>query len=185
MLPIIIPIIVVISMAVKLDSSGSVFYLGVRTGRYGKPFKIYKFRTMVPDAEKIGGGTTALNDPRVTGLGAFLRKYKLDELPQFFNVLNGSMSFVGPRPELSAYTDNYKDFEKCILDVRPGITDLSSLEFSSLGECVGSDDSDRIFEEKILPIKNQLRVKYVQTQSFFLDIKIIIKTVFKIIKQKI
>lgn len=170
------PFFSIIGLLIKLDSSGPVFYKGLRTGRYGKPFYIFKFRSMAMNAEKQGGDTTVYKDPRITKIGAFLRKYKIDEIPQLLSVLKGDMSIVGPRPELLAYTEKYANSEKCILEVRPGITDFSSIEFSSLDELVGSVDADRVFEEKILPIKNRLRVKYVREQSFLSDMKIIFKT---------
>lgn len=178
-----LPIFVIIGILIKLDSPGAVFYRGIRAGRYGRPFRIFKFRTMVQDAEKLGGGTTALGDPRITKIGVFLRRHKIDELPQLLNVIKGEMSIVGPRPELLQYTQNYTRAEKCILDVRPGITDLSSIEFISLDERVGHEDADRIFEEDVLLTKNRLRVKYVQEQSVLLDMKIILKTILKILSK--
>jgi len=171
-----LPFFVLTAVAIKIDSSGPVFYRGVRAGRLGKSFRIFKFRTMLPDMEKSGGDTTALNDPRITRIGSFLRKYKIDEMRQLINVIKGDMSIVGPRPELFAYTVQYSDEEKCILDVRPGITDLSSIRFHSLDQCVGTSNVDNIFEEHILPEKNRLRVKYVKERSFWLDIRIILLT---------
>jgi len=132
---------------------------------------------MVQDAETIGSGTTALGDSRITLVGAFLRKYKIDELPQFINVIIGEMSIVGPRPELLEWTQQYSEDESCILDVKPGITDLSSVEFNSLDECVGPTDAHRVFKDEFLSRKNQLRIKYVKERSFWLDIKIILKTI--------
>ena len=175
------PVLVLIVLAVRIDSPGPVIYKGLRAGRGGRPFRILKFRSMVVDTERIGGGTTALNDPRVTAIGAFLRRFKLDELPQLFNVVNGEMSIVGPRPELLQYTSRYTVEEACILSVRPGITDLSSLEFSSLQDWVGEQDADRVFEERILPRKNALRVEYVRNRSFWLDMKIIGGTFLKVV----
>ena len=172
-----------IAIIIKATSPGPAFYLGFRTGLGGKPFKIIKFRTMVVDAEKLGGGTTAFNDPRIFPFGRVLRKYKLDELPQFINVLKGEMSAVGPRPELPQYTDQYHDDELLILSVRPGITDFSSVEFSSLDEIVGAGDADKVYEERVLKKKNQLRIKYVKEQSFLLDIKILFKTLACLFKK--
>ncbi len=174
---ILLPFFLIIAILIKITSEGPVFYRGIRTGRHNKTFRIYKFRTMRPNLEKPGGDTTALNDPRITKIGSFLRKYKLDEFPQLINVLKGEMSIVGPRPELVAYTSQYNQEEKCILSVKPGITDFSSIEFHSLDKCVGAEDVDKIFEETILHKKNQLRMKYVKEKSFFLDMKIIVKTV--------
>jgi lipopolysaccharide/colanic/teichoic acid biosynthesis glycosyltransferase len=168
---------------VSLDFPGPVFYKGIRSGRYGKKFYILKFRTMFVNSEKEGGDTTAYQDPRVTRVGTILRRYKIDEIPQLINVLKGDMSIVGPRPELLAYTEQYDDTQKCILNVKPGITDLSSITFSSLEKYVGSREADGVFEEVILPIKNQLRVKYVRERTFLLDIKIIMRTAIKLLSK--
>jgi lipopolysaccharide/colanic/teichoic acid biosynthesis glycosyltransferase len=177
------PLLGAIAILVALDSRGPMLYRGIRTGRYGRPFRILKFRTMVPDAEKVGGGTTALGDRRITRVGHVLRRYKLDELPQLFNVLKGDMSLVGPRPELPRYTDRYRGEERLILSVRPGITDFSSIRFASLDEMVGAQDADRVFETAVLPQKNQLRVRYVKEASFFVDVKILFLTAAKIIEK--
>jgi len=142
----------------------------------GRQFRIWKFRTMVVNAEKIGGGTTALNDFRIFRFGGLLRKYKLDELPQIFNVIKGDMSLVGPRPELPQYTEQYEGDELLILSVRPGITDYSSMKFNALDEVVGAGDADRVFEDTVLTRKNELRIKYVKERTFFGDIKLILQT---------
>lgn len=175
------PLLLVAALAIKGTSTGPVFYRGVRTGRDGVPFRVFKFRTMVQNAEQVGGPSTGQNDPRVTRVGSFLRKYKIDELPNLINVLRGEMSLVGPRPEVPQYTAWYEGDEKLILTVRPGITDLSSIEFIDLAAHVGSDDVDATFEKEVLPIKNQLRVKYVKTRSFWGDIVIILKTLKKML----
>ena len=177
------PLYCIIALLIKLDSSGPVFYRGIRTGRHGKEFKIFKFRSMINDAENLGGGTTALFDKRITKSGAFLRKSKLDEIPQLFNILKGDMSFIGPRPELPRYTSIYQGDEQLILYVRPGITDLSSLEFISLDEIVGSDNADEVYEKYVLKRKNELRIQYVIDQSFGLDFKIFLKTVADVLKK--
>lgn len=179
-LPILMPIYLVISILIKLDSSGPIFYRGVRAGKNGKEFRIFKFRTMILDAEMIGSGTTALNDVRITRVGKVLRRYKLDELPQIFNVIKGDMSIVGPRPELLKYAAMYKGDEKLILSVRPGITDYSSIKFSALDQLVGEVDANRVFNEKILPQRTALRLKYVKERTFSGDIRLILLT-FKII----
>lgn len=176
------PAIIFIAIVVKCTSEGPIFYRGVRAGRFGKPFRIYKFRTMVINAEQCGGMSTAKDDPRITTIGKFLRSYKLDELPQLFNVLIGDMSFVGPRPEMVAYTDLYTDEEQLILSVRPGITDYASLEFIRLGDILGNDDPDRVYEEHIRPLKNALRVKYVREQHFWGDIMIILRTLYRVVR---
>ena len=138
---------------------------------------------MIPNLEKVGGDTTALNDPRITRVGRYIRKCKFDELPQLLNVLIGDMGLVGPRPELPYYTDRYTKKEKEILKIRPGITDLGSLEFHSLGKCVGDNDVDRFFEKNILAEKNRLRLEYVQRMSLWLDLKILTKTAGLILKK--
>jgi lipopolysaccharide/colanic/teichoic acid biosynthesis glycosyltransferase len=178
-----IPIFILISVAVKLSFNGRVFYLGERTGLNGKPFKILKFRTMYENSDK-GPSTTSKNDKRITFVGRFLRKYKLDELPQLFNILIGDMSFVGPRPELKKYTDLYKGDEKLIITVKPGLTDFSSIYFLNLNELIDDENPDKSFEEKILYKKNLLRVEYVKKQSFLLDIKLILQTLVKLFSFK-
>lgn len=172
------PVLMAIAGLVKRSSPGPVFYRGVRTGRFGRPFRIFKFRSMVVDGERRGGTTTGHNDPRITPIGRILRAYKLDELPQLLNVLCGDMSFVGPRPEVAEYTDRYTAAERRILDVRPGITDLASLEFSDLQEHVGADDPDRVYRETILPRKNRLRLEYAERHSLALDARILARTVW-------
>ena len=179
----ILPLFPVVALLVRLDSSGPVFYRGIRAGKGGKPFRIYKFRTMVEDAERIGSGTTALNDNRITFTGKFLRKYKVDELPQFLNVLKGDMSIVGPRPELLEYARVYEGEEKLILSVRPGITDYSSIRYSALDELVGEVDANKVFNEKILPERTALRLKYARDHTFWGDINLIFLT-FKTILMK-
>jgi len=175
------PLLIVIAVLIKLDSDGPVFYRGLRTGLHAKPFRIFKFRTMVQNAEQLGGGSTAKDDPRVTRVGRVLRRYKLDELPQLLNVLRGEMSIVGPRPELPEYTQLYSGEEKMILTVRPGITDYASLEFIRLGEILGNEAPDRYYEEKVRPIKNALRVKYVKGRTFYGDLKLIARTLARIV----
>ncbi len=177
------PFLFLIALAVIIDSGLPVFYRPNRGGYKDKTFRIFKFRSMVKDADKIGGGTTALNDKRITKVGAFLRKTKLDEIPQLFNVLGGSMSFIGPRPELLRYTDKYGGMEKWILQVKPGITDFSSINFISLDEIVGENDADEMYEKYVLKRKNQLRLKYVAEVSFQTDLKIFFNTVLKVVKK--
>jgi len=179
------PLFIFIASLVKLGTSGPIFYRGVRTGLHGEPFKIFKFRTMLPDAEMLGGQVTTKDDPRVTRLGKSLRRYKLDELPQLINVLKGDMSIVGPRPEVQEYTQLYTEKERLILQVRPGITDYASIEFVQLDEVVGSESHGLVFEKRvqqILSVKNSLRLKYVKEQTFSGDIKIIIMTLVKLVK---
>ena len=165
------PIIILSSILIKLSSPGPIFYRAPRAGQYGKKFLIIKLRTMYPGSDKFSG-TTYLEDPRIIKYGLFLRKYKIDELPQFINVLVGEMSLVGPRPELLDYVKRYKGNEIKILNVKPGITDYSSIYFFSEESFVGKKNAKKVFDKKILPIKNSLRLKYVNEQSFYTDMKI-------------
>lgn len=177
------PLFVVIAAAIVVESGFPVFYKAERGGYNGQTFKIYKFRSMVKNADKIGGGTTALNDSRITKVGNFLRKTKLDEIPQLINIIKGEMCFVGPRPELLKYTRQYVGVERYILKVRPGITDYSSVEFINLDEIVGSENADEMYEKHVLKHKNQLRIKYAATVSLKTDFKLFFKTVFKTIRK--
>ena len=177
------PLLVSIALAVKMSSSGPVFYRGTRSGRHGRTFRIFKFRTMVANAEAMGGPTTGTNDPRVTRVGRFLRRTKLDELPQFLNVLVGDMSLVGPRPEVLQYTSQFQGEELLILQIRPGITDYSSIEFANLDDLVGNQDPDAYFREHVLPRKNALRVKYAKEWSLRGDLRILWATVFRVLRR--
>ena len=170
------PFYLILSLAVIVEDGFPVFYRADRGGYLNKPFKICKFRSMVKNADKIGGGTTALNDPRITKIGNILRKTKLDEIPQLGQVFLGKMSLIGPRPELLRYTDQYEGEEKDILKVRPGITDFSSVEFINLDEIVGGDNADEMYEKHVLKRKNALRVKYAYEVSFRTDVYILFKT---------
>lgn len=178
------PLFLIISLIIIIDTGFPVFYKPLRAGYKNKPFHIYKFRTMVKDADK-GDGTTALNDPRITRSGKILRKLKLDEIPQFINVLNGTMSFIGPRPELLRYTEQYIDEEKLILEVRPGITDFSSIEFINLDEIVGEENPDEMYEKYVLKKKNELRVKYAKEVSAKTDAMLFINTFLQVLKKAI
>ncbi|MDB2446868.1 sugar transferase [Candidatus Pelagibacter bacterium] len=178
------PIFILISIIIKITSPGEVFYKGIRAGKNDINFKIYKFRTMVQDAENIGGPSTALNDFRLTKIGRFLRRYKLDELPQFINIIKGEMSLVGPRPQVVYYTDQYKGEFKLILSVKPGLTDLASLYFLDMDNVLGNQNVDEKYASEIEPIKNSLRLRYVKEKNFLLDIRILIETVFSIVGLK-
>ncbi len=172
------PLLVLTAAAIKINSRGPVFYRGVRARRNGLPFRIYKFRTMVLDADKLGGSSTPEDDPRITRIGALLRKYKLDELPQLLNVLLGDMSFVGPRPQVLDVAQQYPPEKQPLLSVRPGITDYASLKFRDEGAILrGSDDPDRDYFEKIDPEKTRLGLVYVRSHSLVTDIRIIAATV--------
>jgi len=178
------PLFLIISILIKKEDGGPIFYPGTRIGRFGEPFKMYKFRTMVVNADKIGGHSTADDDPRLLKIGKFLRKCKLDELPQLINVLKGDMSFVGPRPEVQHYVNMFTEEEKAILSVRPGITDWASLWNSDEGAILaGSKDPEKTYMEEIRPEKMRLQLKYVREQSFWVDMRIIFLTLLKLIKR--
>ena len=176
-----IPIFILISIFIVLETGFPIFYRAQRGGYKGKPFRIIKFRSMVRDAENIGGGTTALHDPRITHCGAWLRKTKLDEIPQLINIIRGEMSFIGPRPELIKYTNHYDEIELNILEVRPGISDFSSIAFINLDEIVGAQNADEAYERLVLNKKNQLRLCYIARISFITDFKLFFQTVYMVI----
>ena len=178
-----IPIYLIIALKIKIDSEGPILYKPLRTGFKGKTFQIYKFRTMFVGSD-LGPGTTSKGDKRITKFGFFLRKFKLDETPQFFNIFKGDMSFVGPRPELPRYTDKYTQEERKILNVKPGITDFSSIRYSNFNKFVEDKNPDEYFEKNILTKKNQLRLKYVREKCFTVDLLILIKTFFVILKNQ-
>jgi len=171
------PVILVLALFIKLGSSGPVFYRGERVGLGGGTFFILKFRTMIESAEKSGGSSTPKDDPRVTSVGHFLRKWKLDEVPQLINVLRGEMSLVGPRPQVRWAVDLYTPEECRLLSVRPGMTDWASIRFRNEAEILlGSDDPDSQYLEKIAPEKIRLGLWYVDNQSILEDLRIIFAT---------
>jgi lipopolysaccharide/colanic/teichoic acid biosynthesis glycosyltransferase len=175
------PLMITIAVIIKLTSDGPVFYRGIRTGLDGKSFSMLKFRTMVVGAENLGGPSTGLHDVRITNVGRWLRRYKLDELPQLLNVMRGQMSIVGPRPEVPLYTKDYTGDELLILTVKPGITDFASIEFARLDEVLGHEEPDRIYEDEVKPRKNALRIKYAREHSLRLDCLLIARTIRQII----
>jgi lipopolysaccharide/colanic/teichoic acid biosynthesis glycosyltransferase len=179
------PIFVLSALWIKADSRGPIFFRQERVGFQGSLFRIHKFRTMVLDAEKKGKQITVGADSRITTVGEFLRKYKLDELPQLIDVFVGNMSLVGPRPEVPKYIDYYSDDEKHdVLSVKPGITDNASIEFRDENELLaGSKDPEAVYINEVLPKKIALYRKYVRERSFFGDVAIIFKTIFLIIKK--
>ena len=177
------PLFLVIALLIAAEDGFPVLYRADRGGYRGKSFRICKFRTMVRNADRIGGGTTSLHDPRITRVGNFLRKTKMDELPQLGQVFLGKMSLVGPRPELLRYVEQYRDDELDILQVRPGITDYSSVEFINLDEIVGDTNADKMYEKYVLKRKNALRVRYAHTVSLRTDMDILIKTVLAVLEK--
>ncbi len=180
-----LPIVLLLAIWIKSSSAGPVFYRGRRVGLGGVPFYIFKFRTMVINADQIGGPSTAEDDPRITPVGKFIRRYKLDEIPQFLNVLMGDMSIVGPRPEVQQYVDMYTEDEKKILTVKPGITDYASIKYHNEGEILaGSSDPEQAYLEKIRPGKLKLQLQYVQNRSFIEDVRIVFETVATLLKTR-
>jgi lipopolysaccharide/colanic/teichoic acid biosynthesis glycosyltransferase len=176
------PVLFAAAVWIKLSSRGPVFYRGVRVGRYGKNFRVFKFRTMVLNADKIGGPSTSEDDPRVTQVGRFIRRYKIDELPQLLNVVKGEMSLVGPRPEVPSEVELYTKEERGLLSVTPGITDWASIRFRNEGEILkGSSNPHLTYQEKIRPEKIRLALEYTRSRSFWIDFKIILATLWGII----
>lgn len=183
-LSITLPLLILISLGIKLDSKGSILYRSERVGKGGSRIEVLKFRTMVQNADQIGGASTADDDPRITRAGKYLRRFNLDELPQLINVLKGEMSIVGPRPEVPEEVETYSEEEKGILSVKPGMTDYASIEFNNEGEILkGSDNPHQTYREEIRPEKIRLARKYVQEQSIWVDLKIIAKTLVNIFKR--
>lgn len=179
------PILFIVSVIIKMTSPGPVFFCQTRVGIKGIPFSIYKFRTMIPKAEQHGLKITVGCDPRITRIGAFLRKTKLDEFPQLLNVFMGDMSIVGPRPEVQEFIDEYpKDVSEKILSVRPGITDLASIELSDEASLLeGKADPRQVYIDEIMPIKAKYYLSYVANNSLNNDLFIIWATIKKVIKQ--
>ena len=176
------PILLTLALIIKVTSPGPIFYRGVRIGRCGVPFRIFKFRTMVINAEELGGSATAEDDPRITPIGRFIRRHKLDEFPQFLNVLMGDMSLVGPRPEVKKYVAMYTEEEKAILNLRPGITDWASIWNSNEAAVLeGSTDPEKTYEELIRPTKLALQLIYARNQSLSADVKILFHTFCKLL----
>lgn len=183
LLAVLFPFLLVVAAIIKFYDMGSVFYKAPRVGKNGRIFNMFKFRTMVVNADKIGPSSTTLTDARITPLGRFLRKTKLDEMPQFINVFIGNMSIVGPRPDVKSFTDLFTEEEKAILSVKPGITDYASIWNSDEAKILeGSDDPDKTYMDLIWPEKKKLQLKYVSERSFRIDIKIIVLTLRAVIK---
>lgn len=177
------PLFLIVAIWIKLDSNGPVFYRQTRVGRNSKDFKLLKFRSMVTDADKNGLITVGGRDPRVTQSGYFIRKYKLDELPQLLNVLNGDMSLVGPRPEVRKYVDLYNESQRRVLSVKPGITDYASIQFIDENEILGkAENPEMVYIEKVMPEKIKYNMKYIQNRSVKEYFKIIFLTIGEIVK---
>jgi len=178
------PFFLAVGWIIKREDGGPVFYVPHRVGRYKKLFRMYKFRTMVANADEIGGPTTSDKDPRITRIGHLLRRFKLDELPQLFNVVKGEMSLVGPRPEVKSEVETYGPKFDVIFSVRPGVTDLASIEFRNEGEIIansGIADPHEAYRQLIKPRKIELQREYAVNHSILLDAKIILKTLSVVI----
>jgi lipopolysaccharide/colanic/teichoic acid biosynthesis glycosyltransferase len=178
------PLFLFLGIWISMESKGGIFYKQIRVGKNGVDFKLWKFRSMVPDADKKGLLTVGGRDPRITRAGYFLRKYKLDELPQLINVLLGDMSLVGPRPEVRIYVDLYTAEQRQVLSVRPGITDYASLEYFEENELLAkSENPEETYICEVMPAKLKLNARYIKDVSFLTDIKIIMRTILRIIKK--
>jgi len=176
------PFFVLIALLIKLDSRGSVFYRQQRVGRYGEDFGLLKFRTMSTGADKQGLLTVGARDNRVTRIGYYLRKSKVDELPQLINVLIGDMSLVGPRPEVRKYVDMYTEEQQAVLTIRPGITDNASIQYVDENELLAqAEDAESTYVQTIMPAKLRLNLEYLQEKSVWKDVRIILRTIAKII----
>lgn len=181
---ILLPLFTIISLLIILDSPGGIFYLQTRVGKNSKDFKLFKFRTMKIDSDKKGLLTIGNMDSRITSIGLWLRKYKLDELPQLFNVFLGDMSLVGPRPEVRKYVDLYSSEQKKVLSVKPGITDNASIEYADENELLSKQaDPENFYISKVMPSKLKINLEYISNQSVAEDFRIIIKTFLRIFRK--
>ena len=173
------PLLIFISLWVGLSSKGGVFYKQIRVGKNNKDFKLYKFRSMRVNSDKQGLLTVGSKDSRITKGGYFIRKYKIDELPQLFNVLKGDMSFVGPRPEVRRYVDLYSEEQMKVLSVRPGITDPASIKYRNENDILSSaSNPEQYYIQHIMPDKLKINIDYINTRTFIKDSKIIFQTIF-------
>lgn len=176
------PVWIILPLLIVIDSEGNPFYVQKRVGKDNKDFNLLKFRTMYAGTDKKGLLTVGDNDRRITRIGYFLRKYKLDELPQLFNIIKGDMSIVGPRPEVRKYVQLYNEHQRNVLKVRPGLTDYASIEYIAESELLAqSDDPEYTYIQDIMPKKIELNLKYIENQSLRLDFELIVKTLLKII----
>ena len=177
-----LPFGILIALVIVIDSKGKIFYKQSRVGRHNVDFPLYKFRTMYSESDRGSLITIGENDTRITKIGLFLRKYKIDEFPQFFNILKGEMSIVGPRPEVRKYVDLYTPEQMKVLSVRPGLTDYASIRYVNENALLAaSDDPEQTYIHEIMPDKLALNLKYIEEQSLWVDLKIILKTFAAII----
>ncbi|MBI5928547.1 MAG: sugar transferase [Chloroflexi bacterium] len=176
------PFFIIFAIAIRFGSPGPIFHKAKRVGKDGQEFRLYKFRTMVNNADKQGPGITASGDSRITPMGRILRRTKLDELPQLINVLRGEMSLVGPRPEDPRYVALYSENQRVVLSVHPGITSLASVEYRNEEKILQGNGWEKLYVEKVMPDKLTLDLSYVENQSLWLDIKIIVKTLLSLFK---
>lgn len=175
------PLFIIAAILIKLDGSGPILFKQERIGKDFKTFRIFKFRTMEDNAEKNGPKITSAKDNRITKIGKYLRKYKLDELPQLFNVLRGEMSFVGPRPEVKEYVNIFESDYKRLLRIRPGITDPASIKYSNEEKILAvADNWEEEYRKNILPEKIKLSLHYVENHNLITDLKLILRTISKI-----
>ena len=178
-----LPVGLLIALLIAIESRGGIFYRQQRVGQHGTTFRLWKFRTMRKNADRLGQLTVGMRDPRITRVGLFIRKVKLDEFPQFLNVLSGEMSIVGPRPEVQEYVDLYTEEQRVILSIKPGITDYASLEYFKENELLGqSADPRKTYIEEVMPAKIELNKRYLANPTVGHDLKIMWLTFMKMVK---
>lgn len=178
-----LPFFLILALAIVIDSRGGIFYRQIRVGKNEKEFYLYKFRSMVSNADKKGQLTVGASDSRITRVGKFIRKFKLDEFPQLINVIKGEMSIVGPRPEVPKYVKMYTDEQRKVLSVRPGLTDYASLEYINENEILGkAENPEQLYIQEIMPAKLELNLRYIAEKSLLTDLKIIFRTIGRIFK---
>ncbi len=178
------PVFIITAILIKLTSKGPVFYKSKRVGKDGKLFTMFKFRTMHVNADVVGPKLTYKNDPRITRLGKYLRQFKIDELPQLFNVLKGDMSLVGPRPEDPKYIVHYSEKQKEIFSIKPGITGLAQLKYINIESILNHETLTQTYVKEIIPEKYKLNKQYIENMSFSLDLKILFNTLLSIFRKK-
>jgi len=173
---VLLPLFIILAILLKIDSQGPVFYRPQRVGLDGRLYRLFKFRTMVPRADEVGPGITRHGDPRITRVGRWLRKFKLDELPQFINVLLGDMSVVGPRPEDPDYVDEYTQDQRRILEVKPGVTSAASLQYRDEESLLVGEEWEGVYLNQVMPDKLRIDIEYMRDRTFFSDLGIIWRT---------